>query len=129
MNGCVQKCLHCAIRFHTGIANCKEQFGVDPFCNNWMETVCGSPKEEIDPNAPPPNGKPVHLFSFTDANLMHDLPAVCWSLSIKLPLIGSASNKVKSKLQPTVPSSWHMIFDQCCVLCSLVFPQWSIVDD
>ena len=37
-----------------------------------METVCGSPQEEIDPKAPPPKGKPVRLSSFFNANLMHD---------------------------------------------------------
>ena len=38
-----------------------------------METICGSPQEEIDENAPPLKGKPVHLSSFFDANLMHDV--------------------------------------------------------
>ena len=39
-----------------------------------METVYGSPQEEIDTNAPPPpKGKPVHLSSLFDANLMHDV--------------------------------------------------------
>ena len=38
-----------------------------------METVCGSPQEEIDPKAPPPKGKPVRLSSFFDANLMHNV--------------------------------------------------------
>ena len=37
-----------------------------------METVYGTPNEEIDPNAPTPKGKPVRLSSFADANLMHD---------------------------------------------------------
>ena len=40
-----------------------------------METVCGFPQEEIDANAPPPEGKPVHPSSFVDANLMHDAVA------------------------------------------------------
>ena len=35
--------------------------------------VHGSPQEEIDPNDPPPKGKPVHLSSFANANLMHDV--------------------------------------------------------
>ena len=38
-----------------------------------METVHGFLQEEIDPNAPPPEGKPVHLSSFADANLLHDV--------------------------------------------------------
>ena len=38
-----------------------------------METVCGSPQKEIDPNVPPPKGKTVHLSSFVNANLMHEV--------------------------------------------------------
>ena len=56
--GYVQKCLHCAVRFRTGIPNHKEQFGDDPVKHDWMETIWGLPQEEIDPNAPPPKGKP-----------------------------------------------------------------------
>ena len=70
--GYVQKCSQCAIRFRTGVPNYEEQFGDDLVKHNWMETVCGSPQEEIDPKAPPPKGKPVRLSSFFDANLMHD---------------------------------------------------------
>ena len=71
--GYVQKRLYCAIRFRTGIPNHKEQFGDNPVRYNWMETVCGSPQEEIDPNAPPPKGKPVGLSYIANANLMHDV--------------------------------------------------------
>ena len=71
--GHVRKRLHCAIRFRTGIPNYEEQFGDDPVRYDWMETVYGSPQEEIDPKAPPPKGKPVRLSSFFDANLMHDV--------------------------------------------------------
>ena len=71
--GYVRKRLHCAIRFRTGIPNYEEQFGDDPIKYDWMETVYGSPQEEIDPKAPPPKGKPVRLSSFFDANLMHVL--------------------------------------------------------
>ena len=38
-----------------------------------METICNSPQEEIDINAPPPKGKPVRPPSFLDANLMHNV--------------------------------------------------------
>ena len=40
---------------------------------DWMETVYGSPQEEIDANAPPPKGKPVCLSSYLNTNLMHDV--------------------------------------------------------
>ena len=71
--GYVQKCLHCAIQFRAGIPNCKEQFGDEPVRYNWTETIYGSPQEEIDPNAPNPKGKPVHLSSFANANLLLDV--------------------------------------------------------
>ena len=71
--GYVQKCLHCVIRFRTGIPNFEEQFEDDPVRYDWMETVCSSPQEEIDDIAPPPKGKPVRLSSYFDANLMHDV--------------------------------------------------------
>ena len=38
-----------------------------------MESVYGTPVEEIDPNAPPPKGKAVRTSTFVDANLMHDV--------------------------------------------------------
>ena len=65
--GYVQKHLHCAIRFRTGIPNYEEQFGDDPVRYDWMETVHGSPQEEIDANAPPLKS------SYFDANLMHNV--------------------------------------------------------
>ena len=37
-----------------------------------METMCGRPTEDIDPNAPSPKGNVVHTTAFVDANLMHD---------------------------------------------------------
>ena len=73
--GYVQKRLHCAIRFWTGIPTYKEQFGDDPVRHDWMETACGSPQEEVNSNAPLPKGKLVRLSSFFNANLMHDVAA------------------------------------------------------
>ena len=40
-----------------------------------METVHGCRPEEVDPVAPPPEGKPARTTSFVDANLMHDMVA------------------------------------------------------
>ena len=71
--GYVQKRSHCAIQFHTGIPNYKELFGDDPVRYDWMETIYSSPQEEIELNAPPLKGKPVHLSSLADVNLMHDV--------------------------------------------------------
>ena len=71
--GYVQKRLHHAIQFCTGIPNYEGQFGDDPVWYDWMETVYSSLQEQIDSNAPPPKGKPVRLSSFFNANLMHDV--------------------------------------------------------
>ena len=62
-----------AIRFRAEIPNHEEVFGYEPVKYDWMETVYGTPAEEIDPRAPPPKGKMVRTTSFVDANLMHDL--------------------------------------------------------
>ena len=37
-----------------------------------METVYGSPVEEVSPDDPPPKGKMVQTSTFKDTNLMHD---------------------------------------------------------
>ena len=66
-----------------------------------METVCGSPQEEIDSNAPPPK---VRLSSFFDANLMHDV-VMGRSASSILEFINQMPIDWFSK-RPMVPSSW-----------------------
>jgi hypothetical protein len=71
--GYCRKRPHCAIRFRTEIPKYEDVFGVDPIRYDWMETVYGSPPEEIDPKAPTPKGKAVRTSSFCDANLMHDM--------------------------------------------------------
>eukprot|EP00977_Amphora_coffeiformis_P026631 scaffold28476_cov137-Amphora_coffeaeformis.AAC.1 len=38
-----------------------------------METVYGTPPEEVDSTAPTPKGRMVRTTSFVDANLMHDV--------------------------------------------------------
>ena len=38
-----------------------------------METVYGTPKEEVPDNIPTPKGHCVHTSSYCDANLLHDL--------------------------------------------------------
>ena len=39
---------------------------------NWSNTPYAGAKEEQPSNLPPPKGKPVRLFTYADANLMHD---------------------------------------------------------
>ena len=38
-----------------------------------MESVYGSPTEEVPEDAPTPNGNSVHTSTYKDANLLHDL--------------------------------------------------------
>ena len=109
--GYMQKHLHCAIQFRTGIPNYEEQFGDNPVQYDWMETICGSPQEEIDSNAPPPKGKPVRLSSFFNANSMHGVVTGRSASGIRefinqMPIDWFSNDKVKSKLQPMVPSLW-----------------------
>ena len=66
---------NCAIRFRTGVPDYETTFGSDPIRYDWMETVYGTPPEEVDEKAPMPKGKMVRTSSFVDANLMHDMVA------------------------------------------------------
>ena len=71
--GYMKKFPHAAIRFRTGIPDHEATYGNDPVKYSWMETVYGSPTEEIPPNAPVPKGKSVRTTTYVDANLLHDL--------------------------------------------------------
>ena len=61
------------IRFHTDILNHEDTFGDVPAKYEWMESIYGSPTEDIPDNAPTPKGKPTRTTMFKDANLMHDI--------------------------------------------------------
>ena len=69
----VRKFPQAAIRIRTGIPNHEDTFGEYPEQYDWMETVYGSPTEELPPNMPTPKGKLVHTTTYFDANLMHDV--------------------------------------------------------
>ena len=71
--GYIRKFLQGAIRFRTGIPNHESVFGDSPTKHDWMETVYGSPTEEIPLGAPEAKGNSVHTTTYTDANLLHDL--------------------------------------------------------
>ena len=71
--GYLRKRAHGAIRFRTGIPNHEGTYGAEPVKYDWMETVYGTPVEEIDPRAPTPKGNKVRTTTFCDANLMHDV--------------------------------------------------------
>ena len=64
---------NCTIQFCTGVPDYEATSGSDPIHYNWMETVYGTPPEEVDQKAPVPKGKMVCTTSFVDANLMHDM--------------------------------------------------------
>ena len=46
--------------------------GLEVMTQNWSNTPYAGAKEEQPSNLPPPKGKPVRLFTYADANLMHD---------------------------------------------------------
>ena len=60
------------LRFRSGIPNHEKTFGDKPVRYDWMESICGTPPEQIDERAPEPKGKVVRTTTFCDANLMHD---------------------------------------------------------
>ena len=64
---------HAAIHFCTGIPDHQTIFGDTPITHEWMHTIYGNVTEDIPPDMPTPKGHPVHLTTFVDANLMHDL--------------------------------------------------------
>ena len=70
--GYIQKFPQGAIRFRTGIPNHESVFSDSPTKHDWMETVYGSPTEEIPPDAPEAKGNSVCTTTYTDANLLHD---------------------------------------------------------
>ena len=61
------------IRFRVGIPDHDSIFGMHPTKYDWMETVYGTPAEDIPSNAPTAKGNPVCTTTYTDANLLHDL--------------------------------------------------------
>mmetsp|Transcript_20329 Transcript_20329/g.42624 ORF Transcript_20329/g.42624 Transcript_20329/m.42624 type:complete len:1867 (-) Transcript_20329:137-5737(-) len=71
--GYVRKFPHGCIRFRTEIPKHEEVFGEEPKRYSWMETVYGSPEEELPDHMPPAKGKKVRTTTFEDANLMHDV--------------------------------------------------------
>ncbi len=71
--GYIRRVPHGAIRIRTHIPDHESIFGVEPERHDWMETVYGSPTEELPHNMPVPKGKVVRTSTFVDANLMHDV--------------------------------------------------------
>ena len=62
-----------AIHFCTGIPDHEKKFGTSPVQYDWMETIYGNPQEEVLHDCPQPKGNVVHMSTYADANLLHDL--------------------------------------------------------
>ena len=108
--GYMHKQPNCAIRFRTGVPDFEGIFG-EATWYDWMETVCGCPKEEIDPHASMPLGKPVRTWSHVDANLMYDVVTGRSVSSIleylnQTLLIGWPSISLRLRRRHTVQSMW-----------------------
>lgn len=58
-----------AVRFRVNIPDNSHNA---PGEQNWDTTVYGNVTEELPHNMPTPKGKPVHMTTFEDANLLHD---------------------------------------------------------
>ena len=106
--------------------------GDNPVWCNWMETIHGSPQEEIDAylllRASQCTCLTLLMQTWCMMQSQGDPPVTFWNLSTRCPQIGSVSNEVKTKLQPVVPSSWWpdklLRTWLTCIACSvlLVFP-------
>ena len=62
-----------AIRFHVRIPDHESIFGTHLTKYDWMETVYGTPAEDILSSAPTAKGNPVCTTMYTNTNLLHDL--------------------------------------------------------
>ena len=62
-----------AIRFRVGIPDHESIFGTHPTKYDWMETVYGTPAEDIPSNTPTAKGNPLCTTMYSNANLLHDL--------------------------------------------------------
>ena len=71
--GCVQKFPQAALQFCTGMPNHESLFREHPIQHCWMETVYGSPTEELPPDAPIAKGNLVRTLTYCDANLLHNM--------------------------------------------------------
>ena len=69
--GYIHKFPQGAIRFHVRIPDHESIFGTHLTKYDWMETVYGTPAEDIPSNALTAKGNPVHTTMYTDANLLH----------------------------------------------------------
>ena len=62
-----------AIRFRVRIPDHESIFRSQLTMYDWMETVYGTPPEDIPSNTLMAKGNPVHTTTYTDANLLHNL--------------------------------------------------------
>ena len=80
--GYIQKLPQGAIQFHNGIPTHESIFGKTPIKYDWMETIYGSPTEEVPDDTPTPKGHFGHTSTYCDANLLHDLTTETSALDI-----------------------------------------------
>ena len=106
-----------AIRFRTEIPNYE---GLEPPEYDWMSSVYGCPKEDVDPDAPRPLGKLVRTTTFKDANLMHDM-ITGRSASGILHLVNQTPIEWFSKRQATVETATYGSEFVCaCIACEQI---------
>ena len=71
--GYVHKFPQGAIHFHMGIPDHESIFREHAQKYDWMESVYGSPTEDVPQDAPALKGNKVCTMMYKDANLLHDL--------------------------------------------------------
>ena len=116
-----------------GIPNHEATFG-DTFPNyDWMETIYGTPTEQIPDNAPTSHSNTVCITTYKDANLLHDL-ITGRSATRVLHFLNQTPIDAFSKQQNQVESATYgsefmtrcqameQIIDLCYTLCMLGIP-------
>ena len=106
MCGYIRKFPQGAIRFCTGIPDHEKIFGTSPIQYDWMETVYGSPQEEVPHDCLQPKGKVVRMSTYADANLLHNL-VMGRSATGLLHFLNQTPIDAFSKLQNQVESATY----------------------
>ena len=96
--GYLSKFKHASIRIRTDMPDFSD---LEVMEQNWVNTPYAGAKEEQPSNLPPPKGKPVRLFTYADANLMHDALSGKAVTAI-LHFINKTPFDLFSRVQPTV---------------------------
>ena len=101
--GYLSKFKHAILRIRPGMPDLSD---VKIAQHDWNNSPYAGAREDLPKDVPPPRGKPVRIFSYGDANLMHKAIRqmvrplrVFYTLLIKHHLIGIARRRIRWRLQ------------------------------